>query len=167
MTLSANGAGMVAAAAFTLPALGFAVGNALFERPPVHWQAVGKPEDFTADTYVPKVITLTTGIGDVGKTTVYMRARNEKIDPKPNPPGYDEQFVAISTRCMHLGCPVRSVQPPQRFICPCPGGVYDSAGMVVGGPRVRPLARFYPRLRNGFVEVGLRYSVNTEFKRFD
>src|SRR4051794_130601 len=110
MTLTANGAGFVAASAFLLPALGFAVGNALFERPPVRWEAVGKPEDFPNDTYIPKVITLTTGIGDVGKSTVYMRARNDKIDPKPNPPGYDEQFVAVSTRCMHLGCPVRYVQ---------------------------------------------------------
>ena len=91
MTLTAHGAGAVAAAAFTLPALGFAVGSALFDRPPVRWEAVGKLDDFPNDTYVPKVITITTGIGEVGKTTVYMRARNDKIDKPPNPPGYDEQ----------------------------------------------------------------------------
>src|SRR5215204_5775456 len=146
MTLTAHGAGATAAAAFTLPALAFAVGNAVFERPPVRWEAVGAVGDFPTDTYVPKVITMTTGIGDVGKTTVYMRKRNEALDPKPNPPGYDEQFVAISTRCMHLGCPVRYVAASQRFICPCHGGVYDFVGNVVGGPR---------------------YSVNSELKRFD
>ena len=167
MTLTAHGAGATAAAAFTLPALGFAIGNAIFERQPVRWEAVGAAADFPDDTYVPKVITMTTGIGDVGKTTVYMRKRNDQIDAKPNPPDYDEQFVAVSTRCMHLGCPVRYVAASQRFICPCHGGVYDFQGKVVGGPPVRPLDRFYTRVRNGNVEVGPRYSVNSELKRFD
>jgi menaquinol-cytochrome c reductase iron-sulfur subunit len=167
MTLTAHGAGAVAAGAFTLPALAFAIGTPLFDRPPVRWEAVGKTGDFPTDTYVPKVITITTGIGEVGKTTVYMRARNDKIDKPPDPPGYNEQFIAVSTRCMHLGCPVRYVQASQRFICPCHGGVYDFQGIVVGGPPVRPLDRFYTRVRNGQVEVGPRYSVNTELKRFD
>jgi len=166
MTLSAHGAGGVAAAAFTLPALGFAVGSAVFERPPVRWEAVGAAGDFPDDTYIPKVITLTTGIGEAGKTTVYMRARSD-ADAKPDPPGYDEQFIAVSTRCMHLGCPVRYVGASQRFICPCHGGVYDFQGKVVGGPPVRPLDRFYTRVRSGQVEVGPRYSVNSELRRFD
>jgi menaquinol-cytochrome c reductase iron-sulfur subunit len=167
MTLTANGAGAVAAMSFTLPALGFAVGSALFDRPAVRWEAVGKLSDFPDDSYIPKVITLTLGIGEVGKTTIYMRARNPKIDKPPNPPGYEEQVVALSTRCMHLGCPVRYVQASERFICPCHGGVYDFQGLVVGGPPVRPLDRFYTRVRNGMVEVGPRYSVNSELKRFD
>ena len=167
MTLTAHGAGAGAAMAFTLPPLAFAIGNAIFERPPVRWEAVGATGDFPDDTYVPKVITMTTGIGEVGKTTVYMRARNDDIDQPPNPPGYDEQFIAVSTRCMHLGCPVRYVQASQRFICPCHGGVYDFQGKVAGGPPVRPLDRFYTRVRNGNVEVGPRYSVNSELKRFD
>ena len=68
---------------------------------------------------------------------------------------------------MHLGCPVRYVQASQRFICPCHGGVYDFQGLVAGGPPVRPLDRFYTRVRDGRVEVGPRYSVNSELKRFD
>ena len=64
MTLSAHGAGAVAASAFTLPALGFAVGSAVFERPAVRWESVGKPVDFPNDTYVPKVVTTVTGIGE-------------------------------------------------------------------------------------------------------
>jgi quinol---cytochrome c reductase iron-sulfur subunit, bacillus type len=165
MTLTANGAGGLAVAAFALPALGFAAGSALFDRPPVEWESVGSAADFPSDTYIPRVITFIHGIGQVGKTTVYVRARNAD-DPPPNPPGYDERFIALSTRCMHLGCPVRYVEAAKRFICPCHGGVYDFQGDVSGGPPVRPLDRFYTRVRNNQVEIGPRYSVNSEFRRF-
>ncbi len=168
MTLSAHGAGAVAASAFILPALGFAAGSAIFERPEVQWETVGKPEDFPSDTYVPKVVTEVSGIGQTGKTTIYMRARNDD-DAPPDPvmpEGTTAQFVAISTRCMHLGCPVRYVEASKRFICPCHGGVYDFTGKVSGGPPVRPLDHFYVRVQDGLVQVGPRYSVNSEFRRF-
>jgi Rieske Fe-S protein len=77
-----------------------------------------------------------------------------------------DQFVALSTRCMHLGCPVRFIGAAGRFVCPCHGGVYDIVGKVAGGPPVRPLDRFYTRVRGGRVEIGPRYSVNSELRRF-
>jgi len=167
MTLTAHGAGAAAAAAFTLPALGFAAGSAIFERPPVRYERVGRPEDFPDDTYLPKVITVVPGIGEVGKTLVYVRRHNPDVDgPRDESLGSGADFVALSNRCMHLGCPVRYVEASQRFICPCHGGVYDFEGKVEGGPPVRPLDRFYTRVRDGFVEVGPRYSVNGELKRF-
>jgi quinol---cytochrome c reductase iron-sulfur subunit, bacillus type len=162
-------AGGVATAAVLLPALGFAAGSAIFERAPVIWTPVGKPTDFPDDDYVPRVITITQGIGEVGKSTVYMRQRNPDIDDtegSPAPPPTDAPVVAISSRCMHLGCPVRWTSAAQRFICPCHGGVYGFRGEVSGGPPVRPLDHFYTRMRNGQVEVGPRYSVNSHFKRF-
>jgi menaquinol-cytochrome c reductase iron-sulfur subunit len=156
-------AGAVAVSAIALPAVGFALGP-IFEEKEVEWQPVGAQADFPNDRYVPKVITETEGIGVVGQTTVYMRGRNDDIDTEPA----DEynQVVAISTRCMHLGCPVRYVGASQRFICPCHGGVYDFRGAVSGGPPVRPLDRFYTRIREGQVEVGPRFSVNSELRRF-
>jgi menaquinol-cytochrome c reductase iron-sulfur subunit len=166
MTGTVNGAGMIAVAAFALPALGFAAGSALFDRPPVEWEPVGAEGDFPDDTYLPRVITVVAGIGQVGRTTIYVRARNPKIDGPPNPPGYDERFIAMSTRCMHLGCPVRYIDAAKRFVCPCHGGIYNFEGGVDGGPPVRPLDRFYTRVQNGQVEVGPRYSVNSEFRRF-
>jgi len=163
MTGAANGLGAAAAMAFTLPALGFAVGP-IFERKKWSWQVVGKVAEFPIDTYIPRVITETPGVGETGNTTVYMRKRNPQLDKYP-----EDQFnriVAISSRCMHLGCPVRFVEAAERFICPCHGGVYDFSGQRVGGPPVRPLDRFYTRIRNGVVEVGPRYSVNSHFVRF-
>ena len=165
MVLWANGVGGVAAAAFTLPALGFALAP-IFKREPTTWQAIGTPRDFTEADYVTKIITITPGIGEAGNTVAYVRARNPSIDTEPE--DQYNHWVALSDRCMHLGCPVRYVQAAQRFICPCHGGVYDFRGMVAGGPPVRPLDRFFTRLntQTNLVEIGPRYSVNDELQRF-
>ena len=163
MTGTVNVAGAVATAAFVLPALGFALGP-VFEKHEQRWQAVGPPDEFPDDTYVPKVITIVDGIGQAGKSTAYVRKRNAKLDT--DKPDQYNQYIAISTRCMHLGCPVRFVEAAERFICPCHGGVYNFEGKVDGGPPVRPLDRFYTRVRNGQVELGPRYSVNRELRRF-
>jgi menaquinol-cytochrome c reductase iron-sulfur subunit len=165
MVLTTHTAGAVATAAVLLPALGFAAGSAIFERAPVIWTPIGKPEDFPDDDYLPRVVTITQGIGEVGKTTVYVRRVNPDIDTEDRP-ATDADVVAISSRCMHLGCPVRWTSAASRFICPCHGGVYGFKGEVSGGPPVRPLDHFYTRMRNGQVEVGPRYSVNSEFTRF-
>jgi Rieske Fe-S protein len=163
MTASAHTAGGVAAAAFTLPALGFALGP-VFQSHRAQWLEVGPLADFPTDTYVPKVVTLDPTTGTVGKTTVYMRQRNPSIDT--DRPDQYNQIIAISSRCMHLGCPVRYIDAAQRFVCPCHGGVYDFRGVRAGGPPVRPLDRFYTRIINGIVQIGPRYSVNSELRRF-
>jgi menaquinol-cytochrome c reductase iron-sulfur subunit len=165
MTAVTHGAGGVAAAAFTLPALGFAIGP-LFSRVPFNWQAVGKPSDFTDTEYSVKVITIVQGIGEAGNSIAYVRLRNPAIDTEPE--DQYNHYVALSSRCMHLGCPVRYVAAAERFICPCHGGVYDFRGEVAGGPPVRPLDRFYTRLNQttGLVEIGPRYSVNFQLQRF-
>jgi menaquinol-cytochrome c reductase iron-sulfur subunit len=165
MVLTTHTAGAVATAAVLLPALGFAAGSAIFERAPVIWTPVGKPDDFPNDDYLPRVVTITQGIGEVGKTTVYVRRVNPQIDTEDRP-ATDADVIAISSRCMHLGCPVRWTSAASRFICPCHGGVYGFKGEVSGGPPVRPLDHFYTRMRNGQVEVGPRYSVNSQFTRF-
>src|SRR6266542_426858 len=116
LTGTANVAGAVAASAFLLPALGFALGP-VFEKQKQRWQAVGAPDDFPATTYI--------------------RKHDDKVDT--DKPDEYNQFIAISTRCMHLGCPVRFVEAAERFICPCHGGVYGFDGKVDGGPPVRPL----------------------------
>ncbi|MBV9310713.1 MAG: ubiquinol-cytochrome c reductase iron-sulfur subunit [Solirubrobacterales bacterium] len=164
MNISAQGAGAITVAAFSLPALGFAIGP-LFSRVPFDWQRIGVPSDFTTDTYVVKVITIVQGVGEVGKSIAYVRRRDPQLDKKEKPDQYN-QFVALSSRCMHLGCPVRFTSAAGRFICPCHGGVYDFRGIPTGGPPVRPLDRFYTRVRDGFVEIGPRYSVNSELQRF-
>jgi menaquinol-cytochrome c reductase iron-sulfur subunit len=163
MTGSAHAAGAIAAASFALPALGFAIGP-IFKTIPHTWETVGPTDMFPDNNYIPAVITLTPGIGEAGKATVYVRQKNPAIDTDV----YDRNtpYIAISNRCAHLGCPVRWVEAAERFICPCHGGVYDLLGRRTGGPPVRPLDRFYTRVVNGYVQVGARFSVNSELRRF-
>jgi menaquinol-cytochrome c reductase iron-sulfur subunit len=157
--------GGVTVAAIALPALGFALGPLFEEQEPERWEDVGPEADFNDETYVPKVINIVPEVGDAGKTTIYVRTFNpekdtviEGEDPLP--------YVAISTRCAHLGCPVRYIQASEKFVCPCHGGVYGFEGQVEGGPPVRPLDRFYTRVTNGRVEVGKRFSLNSQLHRF-
>ena len=160
---TALAAGGIATAAFTLPALGFAIGPMLEDTSRENWQSVGPEADFNEQTYVQRVINIVADIGDPGKTTVYVRRFNPSRDSARNE---DQPYVAVSTRCAHLGCPVRYIQASKKFVCPCHGGVYDFEGRVVGGPPVRPLDRFYTRVREGRVELGDRFSLNSELERF-
>jgi Rieske Fe-S protein len=165
MTGGAMAAGGIATAAFALPALGFALGPLFEDSQPERWQDVGPEDRFNDETYVSEVINLVPEVGEAGKTTIYIRKVNPELDGD-DPAVKDLNYVAISNRCMHVGCPVRYIQASQRFVCPCHGGVYDFAGKVIGGPPVRPLDRFYTRVTAGRVEVGDRFSVNSELERF-
>jgi menaquinol-cytochrome c reductase iron-sulfur subunit len=160
--------GGVATMAFGLPALGFALGPVFKDTVPEQWQDVGAEGDFNSKTYVPRVININPIIGEAGKSTVYVRkATSKDVSPsdrdqhiKPLP------YVAISTRCAHLGCPVRYIQASQKFVCPCHGGIYDVQGKVLGGPPVRPLDRFYTRVVAGRVQVGDRFSLDSHLRRY-
>jgi menaquinol-cytochrome c reductase iron-sulfur subunit len=146
--------GGLAAAGIILPAVGFALAP-IFETPKETWQPVGPVADFPPESYRSVVITIVQGIGEAGKTTAYVRQGSTELQEDPS------DYVAISTRCAHLGCPVRFVEAAGNFICPCHGGVYDFQGKVIGGPPVRPLDRFQTRVTSGQVEIGPRYSVTS------
>jgi menaquinol-cytochrome c reductase iron-sulfur subunit len=163
MGITVQGAGAITVAAIALPSLGFALAP-VFTRQKFEWQPIGPPTDFTPSTYVTRVVTVDPTIGLAGKTIAYVRTRDPSIDTESE--DQYNHFVALSSRCQHLGCPVRYTPAAQRFICPCHGGVYDFRGLVAGGPPVKPLDRFYTRLNNGLVEIGPRYSVNSELHRF-
>ncbi len=163
MTGTAHAAGAIAAAAFTLPALGFAIGP-VFDRAGVTWQDLGPLSRFTELDYTPVTITIEPGIGEAGYSLAYVRRHNPAIDG-PLKDQYDH-VVAISSRCVHVGCPVRYVAAAASFICPCHGGVYDFLGVRTGGPPPRPLDRFYTVIRHNRVLLGPRFSVNNELRRF-
>lgn len=156
-TVAGQALGGAAGMVIILPALGFSLAP-IFDKPEENWQAVGPLSDFVAETYKARVITIVDGIGEAGKSTVYVRQGSADLDEDPN--GY----VAVSTRCAHLGCPVRFYQAAGNFICPCHGGVYGFRGEVIGGPPVRPLDRFQTRVAGDQVEIGPRYSLTSSLE---
>jgi menaquinol-cytochrome c reductase iron-sulfur subunit len=157
LEVAVQAVGGVAAAAVTLPAIGFAVAP-IFHRGKERWEAVGPLADFNTETYKQVVFTPVPGIGEAGKTTAFVRRGSAELKEDP------KEFIAISSRCAHLGCPVAFVQAAGNFICPCHGGVYDFEGKRIGGPPVRPLDRFQTRIRGGNVELGPRYSVTSQLE---
>jgi menaquinol-cytochrome c reductase iron-sulfur subunit len=163
MNGAAGTVGAIAAAAFTLPALGFAIAP-VFQHTADTWQEVGPVSRYTSTDYLPEVITVAPGIGEAGLSIAYIRLHNRDIDG-PVKDQYDH-VIAISSRCVHVGCPVRYVAAAQSFVCPCHGGVYDFRGSRTGGPPPRPLDRFYTLIRDERVLVGPRYSLNSELRRF-
>ncbi len=161
MELNALAVGGVASAAFGLPTLGFALAPMFEDSTENKFQDVGPERDFNPETYVSKIITIQEDVGEAGKTTIYIRKYNGKIDTDK----FGQPYVVLSNRCMHVGCPVRYVQASQRFICPCHGGVYSFDGTVSGGPPVRPLDRFQSQVVDGRVLVGGRFSVNSQLNK--
>ncbi len=156
-TVGGQAAGAAAISIVLLPLVGFAVAPIL-ETPEEVWEAVGSTDEFAPDEYRAVIITIRSGIGEAGKTTAYVRQGSEDLDEDPN------EYIAVSTRCAHLGCPVRFVQAAGIFSCPCHGGAYDFEGKVIGGPPVRPLDRFQTRVVDGQVELGPRYSVTGDLE---
>jgi Rieske Fe-S protein len=74
--------------------------------------------------------------------------------------GVLEDFIALSSRCPHLGCQVYWENQNNRFFCPCHNGVFDATGKAVMGPPAdaqQSLPRYPLKIENGllFIEVPL------------
>ena len=112
------------------------------------------------------MINIVPDIGEAGKTTIYVRRLNPERDTRSRQ-GPDRSPTSPSPRAAPTSA-ARSAtsRPPRKFVCPCHGGVYGFEGKVEGGPPVRPLDRFYTRVSAGRVEIGDRFSLNSELERF-
>ena len=167
MTGTAHGAGASPPRRSLLPALGFALGP-VFEK---HEQSLaGRRRASTTSRRTPTsraTITIVAGIGEAGKTTVYVRKRNPEIDTEEPASSSTTQFIAISTRCMHLGCPVRYVDAAAALHLPVPRRRLRLP--AARSPAARRCARSTASTRasrNGQVQVGPRSRVNSELQRF-
>lgn len=61
----------------------------------------------------------------------------------------DEEFVAFSQKCTHLGCVVFYQHDENRWHCPCHEGNFEAAtGAVISGPPTRPLGRIDVEVRS-------------------
>lgn len=137
------GLGAVAAAAVAIPVIGALIGP-LLEKKQETWRSLGKTSDF-----------------EMGTTTL---VNFENADPAPYAgitaksgawlrKNAEEDFIAFSVNCSHLGCPVRWEKEAELFMCPCHGGVYYKDGTVAAGPPPRHLTQYKVRVYNGQVQL--------------
>ena len=71
----------------------------------------------------------------------------------------DGGFLALSSKCTHLGCTLPWVEKENRFVCPCHASVFDMTGNVISAPAPRALDTFRVFIENNIVKVdtGVRY----------
>jgi Rieske Fe-S protein len=61
----------------------------------------------------------------------------------------DDQVVAFSQKCTHLGCVVYYEADEERWHCPCHEGNFEAVtGAVISGPPTRPLGRIDVEIRD-------------------
>jgi menaquinol-cytochrome c reductase iron-sulfur subunit len=137
------GIGSVAGVSLLVPWTGLFV-TPLIRTDPTVWRDVGAADDFP-----------------VGRTLLV-----NYRDPEPLPwAGYsarnaawvrrddENEFLAFTTYCTHVGCAVRWEEGASLFLCPCHGGAFHADGSVAAGPPPRPLDRYPIRVRDGRVEI--------------
>jgi Rieske Fe-S protein len=167
------GLGGVIGGIVTLPVAGFAL------LPPFIDQEtgdvdVGALDEFPENRFVITTFLLDPEQGEVSRRTAYVR-NNGLLDGDPS-------FTILSSRCVHLGCPVQVNGLPiddeakteqvgktevrriptaaaVGFGCPCHGGQYDAEGNRTAGPPVRALDRYDFKVKNGRLLLSKTYSV--------
>jgi nitrite reductase/ring-hydroxylating ferredoxin subunit len=71
----------------------------------------------------------------VGDSLLYRGPSGETINvTRQNDRGTDEDFVALSSTCPHLGCQVHWESQNNRYFCPCHSGAFDASGRGTEGP---------------------------------
>jgi menaquinol-cytochrome c reductase iron-sulfur subunit len=137
------GIGLAGGAAISAPGVSFIVAP-MFRKTPLEWRPVGRVEDFKVGETVNVVFVDASPLpwaGVTSKAAAWLRRVKE------------DEFVAFSVHCAHLGCPVRWLAEAHLFMCPCHGGVYDEDGEVAAGPPPHALSRYAVRVRDGVVEI--------------
>src|SRR5580658_930885 len=66
----------------------------------------------------------------------------------------NNEVVAFTPICTHLGCAYHWDDPSHTFICPCHTSVFSIDGKVLGGPAPRPLDRYMTKVEAGKLEIG-------------
>lgn len=118
--------------------------NPAQRRDPEIWRPVGRVDEFPLGRTVQVTYLETTPLpwaGFSGRDSAWVRRDG------------DQDFIAFSSYCTHIGCPVRWEPGAQLFLCPCHGGAFHPDGRVAAGPPPRPLDRHPIRIRDGVVEL--------------
>ena len=168
------GLGAVIGGIVTLPILGPALVDPFVDQGTDDVD-IGALDDFPENRFVITTFLLDPQQGEVSRRTAYVR-NNGLLNGAPT-------FTILSSRCVHLGCPVQvnglpldNAAQTERidntavrriptaaavgFGCPCHGGQYDSEGNRTAGPPVRALDRYEFKIKNGRLVLSKTYSVS-------
>ncbi len=135
--------GSLVALLISVPIIGAFVAP-MYRKKSKDWRPVGKVESFKVGSTVLVKFKNTSPLpwsGVTSQTASWLRRVS------------DDQFIAFSVNCAHLGCPVRWIPSSQLFLCPCHGGVYNKDGSYASGPPPHGLSRYPVRIRNNQVEI--------------
>jgi cytochrome b6-f complex iron-sulfur subunit len=78
----------------------------------------------------------------------------------------DGGFLALSSKCTHLGCTLPWVAEEKKFVCPCHASSFDIAGNVINAPAPRALDIYAVNIENNIVKVVTANPINRgEFKK--
>ena len=131
----------IGAAVVAIPSIGFLLG---LRRPTKVWRTVGQLQEFpigaTSQVSFEDPSPLPWS-GVTAETSAWLRRVSQ------------EEFIAFSVDCTHLGCPIRWLPTANLFMCPCHGGVFYADGKVASGPPPRPLFRYPVRVQDGQVQI--------------
>ena len=65
----------------------------------------------------------------------------------------DGGFLALSSKCTHLGCTLPWVEKEHKFVCPCHASAFDITGNVISAPAPRALDMHAVTIENNVVKV--------------
>ncbi len=77
----------------------------------------------------------------------------------------DGGFLAVSTRCTHMGCTVQYHNNQHKFECPCHGSAFNNKGEVLSPPATHALDYFPVIIKEGKVWVDI--SKPTKRNKYD
>jgi menaquinol-cytochrome c reductase iron-sulfur subunit len=128
------GAGLITLM-LSIPAIGFLVAP-LFERRTTTWVTVGDVSGVPVGLPIPFTVLLPIGSGPptpaVQRIVYVVRMGTGEV-------------LALANTCSHMQCNVHWDPDLNQFLCPCHGGLYDMAGLNIGGPPPSPLPQWLHR----------------------
>ncbi|MBI4827783.1 MAG: Rieske (2Fe-2S) protein [Nitrospinae bacterium] len=85
----------------------------------------------------------------VGEAKFFRFLNKPAVVIRPN----EQEAVALSAVCTHLGCIVKWSESKGEFDCPCHGGRFDAKGAVLGGPPPKPLTAYAARIEDEYLVI--------------
>ncbi len=95
----------------------------------------------------------------IGRSLFFTSPSGEKIVITCNgKSGKEDDFIAFSTTCPHLGCQVHWESQKKRFFCPCHNGAFNAQGKGTEGPPAKAgqsLIQYPLKIKGGLLFINV------------